>query len=56
MSCWRTDQIVGERGELFNSADRHIVDALILTLLDEGVVDLTCRIRLKMVLAVAPPR
>jgi len=34
-------QIVGERGELFDPADHNIVDALVLTLLDEGVIDLT---------------
>lgn len=39
-----TDQIVGERGELFDPANHHVVDALVLTLLDEGMIDLTCRI------------
>lgn len=47
MSCWRTDQVVREGGELFDSAYRYIVDPLVLTFLDEGVINLTCRIRSK---------
>ena len=38
----RTHEIVGEGRDLLNPADHDIVDTLVLTLLEESVVDLAC--------------
>jgi len=54
MSCSGTDQIVGERRDLLDSANCHIIDPLVLALLNESVVDLTWGIRLIMLTAVPP--
>ena len=38
-----TYQVIGEGRNLLDPADSDIVDALVLTLLEEGVVDLACK-------------
>lgn len=43
MICYGTNQIVGERRDLFNPTDCHIGDPLVLALLDKGVIDLAWR-------------